>query len=98
LAYTLSTPDGSWLRLRQAQGTTPEPGSAFTGDRATVTAIPLKLAPGVHRGTLVVSARNADALKIEVTVTVNMPKPAPEILPWIATNSISPTLPAQPQQ
>jgi hypothetical protein len=106
LAYTLSTPDGSWLTLRQAQGTTPEAGSAFTGDRATVTAIPRMLAPGVHRGTLIVSARDADPIKIEVTVTVGMPKSAPEILPWIATSSISPTpplstnptLPAQPPQ
>jgi hypothetical protein len=98
LPYTLSTPDGSWLTLRQAGGATPEPGSAFTGDRATVTAIPLKLAPGVHHGTLIVSARDADAIKIEVTVTVRMPKPAPEILPWLATSSTNPTLPAQPPQ
>ena len=106
LAYTLSTPDGAWLTLRQAAGATPEPGSAFTGDRATVTAIPMKLAPGVHRGTLLVSARNADSIKIEVTVTVDMPKAAPEIPPWTAASptqplspiSPSPTLPAPPPQ
>jgi len=76
LPYSLSTPDGSWLKLRQAQGTTPEAGSGFTGDRATVTAIPLKLAPGVHHTTVIVSAWRADPITIEVTVTVTMPKPA----------------------
>jgi hypothetical protein len=76
LAYALSTPDSSWITMRQAEGTTSEAGSAFIGDRATVTAIPLKLAPGVHHTTVIVSAWRADPITIEVTVTVTMPKPA----------------------
>ena len=62
--------------MRQAEGTTPEAGSGFTGDRATVTANPPKLAPGVHHTTVIVSAWRADPITIEVTVTVTMPKPA----------------------
>src|ERR1035438_7950989 len=54
LAYALSTPDSSWITMRQAEGTAPQAGSAFIGDRATVTAIPLKLAPGVHHTTVIV--------------------------------------------
>ncbi len=83
LAYSLSTPEDSWLTLRQAEGTTPEQGSAFTGDRATVTVLPLKLAPGIHHGRIIVSAWQADPVTIEVTVTVGMPKTAPAPPPWL---------------
>lgn len=84
LPYALSTPDNSWLMLRQADGATPEAGSAFVGDRASVTIIPTKLAPGVHQVTLIVSARQASPVTIEVTVIVTMPKPVPEPAPWTA--------------
>jgi hypothetical protein len=82
LPYTLSTPDGSWLTLRQAEGSTPEAGSSFIGDRATVTAIPLKLAPGVYHGRVIVSAWRANPTTIEVTVNVTMPKPPQPVEPW----------------
>jgi len=82
LPYTLSTPDGSWLALRQAEGSTPEAGSSFIGDRATVTAIPLKLAPGVYHGRVIVSAWRANPTTIEVTVNVTMPKPPQPVEPW----------------
>jgi hypothetical protein len=82
LPYTLSTPDGSWLTLRQAEGSTPEAGSSFIGDRATVTAIPLKLAPGVYHGRVIVSAWRANPATIEVTVNVTMPKPPQPVEPW----------------
>ncbi len=72
LAYTIFPRDPSWLKLRPVHGIT-----AVTGDRAIATAIPLKLAPGIHHGTMIVSAWRADPITIEVTVTVTMPKPAP---------------------
>jgi hypothetical protein len=76
LPYTLSMPDDSWLTLRPTLGTTPEQGSPLTGDRVTLGAIPRKLAPGVHHGTVIVSAWRADPLAIEVTVTVTAPAAA----------------------
>ena len=82
LPYTLSTPEDSWLTLRPAEGTTPQPGSALTGDRATIAAIAMKLAPGIHHGRVIVSAWQADPIAIDVTVTVTMPKQAPEPPPW----------------
>jgi hypothetical protein len=88
LPYTLSSPDGSWLILRQAEGTTPEAGSALTGDRASVVSIPRKLAPGVHHGTVTVSAWRADPVTIEVTVTVDMPKAPPAVPPWITLSKL----------
>jgi hypothetical protein len=78
LAYSLSTPDDSWLSLRQAEGTT-----AFAGDRATVAAIPTKLAPGIHHSRVIVSAWQAEPIAIDITVTVAMPKQAPESPPWL---------------
>jgi hypothetical protein len=83
LPYTLSTAADSWLTLRQAEGTTPQPGAIFAGDRATVAAIPMKLAPGVHHSRVIVSAWQADPIAIDVTVTVSMPKPVPESPPWL---------------
>jgi hypothetical protein len=80
LPYRLSSVD-SWLTLQQGRGTTPDEGSALTGDRATVVAIPKKLAPGVYHGTVIVSAWRADAIEIEVTVTVTAPPAAPYELP-----------------
>lgn len=82
LPYTLSTPDNSWLTLRQTEGITPEAGSAFLGDRATVTVIPTKLAPGIHHGRIILSAWRANPIAIEVTLTIIMPKPVPEPAPW----------------
>ncbi len=73
LPYTLSTPDASWLKLRQALGTTPEQDSALTGDRATLEVVPGKLPPGVHHGTVTVSAWRADAITVELTITVEKP-------------------------
>jgi hypothetical protein len=92
LAYRILPRDPSWLKLRQAEGVTPEASSAFTGDRAIVTAIPLKLTPGIHHGTIIVSAWRADPVTIEVTVNVTMPKPPPEPGPWniSATNATLP--------
>jgi hypothetical protein len=78
LAYTIFPRDPSWLKLRQ-----------LTGSRAIVTAFPLKLAPGIHHGTIIVSAWRAEPVMIEVTVTVTMPKPPPEPGPWNAT-AVSP--------
>jgi hypothetical protein len=80
LPYRLSSPD-SWLTLQQARGTVPEEGSALMGDRATVIAIPKKLAPGVYHGTVIVSAWRADAIEIEVTIVVTAPPAAPYELP-----------------
>jgi hypothetical protein len=82
LPYALSAPNDSWLTTRQVEGTTPEAGSAFVGDRATVTIIPTKLAPGVHHARIIAAAWRANPVTIEVTVTVTMPKPAPEPAPW----------------
>ena len=81
LPYRLSTPDDSWITLGAARGTTPEQGSALTGDRITVVATPKKLPPGIHHGTVIVSAWRADAVTIEVTVTVTAPPQAPYELP-----------------
>jgi hypothetical protein len=78
LAYTLSTPDDSWLTLRQVEGI-----AAFGGDRATVAAIPMKLAPGIHHSRVIVSAWQAEPIAIDITVTVAMPKQAPEPPPWL---------------
>jgi hypothetical protein len=78
LAYTLSTPDDSWLTIRQAEG-----AAAFAGDRATVAAIPTKLAPGIHHSRVIVSAWQAEPIAIDITVTVNLPKQAPEPPPWL---------------
>jgi hypothetical protein len=78
------------------QGVTPDASSASTGDRAIVTTVPLKLAPGIHHGTIIVSAWRADPIMIEVTVNVTMPKSPPEPGPWnvSAPNPASPvTLP-----
>ena len=83
LPYTLSTPEDSWLTLRQAQGTTPQSGASLTGDRATVAAVPLKLAPGIHHTRVIVSAWRADPITIDVTVTVTTPNQAPEPPPWL---------------
>lgn len=95
LAYRIIPRDPSWLNLRQTQGTTPEANSALTGDPVTVTTLPLKLAPGVHHGTIIASAWRADPIRIDVTVTVRMPEPAPGPAPW-NTGSASPTLPVTP--
>jgi len=70
LPYKISASDGSWIGFRQTQGTTPEIGSALTGDRVAVEAIPSKLKPGVHHGELMVRAWRADPIQIEVVVTV----------------------------
>jgi hypothetical protein len=94
LPYGIFPREPSWLNLRPVQGATPEASSAFTGDRAIVTAAPLKLAPGIHHGTIIVSAWRADPITIDVTVTVTMPKPPPEPGPW-NTSAPNPTLPAQ---
>lgn len=83
LPYTLSTPEDSWLTLRQAEGTTPQPGAALAGDRATVAAIPMKLAPGIHHSRVIVSAWQADSIAIDVTVIVASPKQLPESPPWL---------------
>jgi hypothetical protein len=97
LAYAILPRDPSWLKLRQVQGVTPEASSAFAGDRAIVTAIPLKLAPGIHHGTIIVSAWRADPIMIEVTVTVIMPKPPPEPGPW-NISAANPAFPVTPPQ
>jgi hypothetical protein len=80
LAYTIFPRDPSWLKLRPVQGIT-----VLTGDRAIVTAAPLRLAPGIHHGTIIVSAWRAEPITIEVTVNVAMPKPTAEPGPWNAT-------------
>jgi hypothetical protein len=82
LPYGIFPRDPSWLKLRQVQGVTPEASSALTGDRAIVTAVPLKLAPGIHHGTMIVSAWRADPITIEITINVTMPKPPPDPGPW----------------
>jgi hypothetical protein len=79
--YRLGTPDDAWITFRQAQGATPEQGSALEGDGVTVTVVPQKLPPGMHHGTIIVSAWRADAIPIEVTITVTAPAPPPYELP-----------------
>lgn len=91
LAYSTFPRDPSWIRLRQAQGTTPSADSALVGDRVTITALPLKLAPGVHHGTVIVSAWRADPITIDVIVNVAMPKPPPDPGPW-NTKATTPSL------
>jgi hypothetical protein len=81
LPYRLGTAEDAWINLRQAQGATPEQGSALAGDRVTVTVVPKKLPPGIHHGTIIVSAWRADAIPIEVTITVTAPAPPPYELP-----------------
>jgi len=80
LPYKISAADAPWIGFRQTQGTTPEEGSQLAGDRVTVQAVPGKLAPGVHRGTLTISAWRADPIQIEVVVTVleKAPDAAPD--------------------
>jgi len=70
LPYKISAIDGAWIGFRQTQGTTPEEGSALTGDRVAVEALPSKLKPGVHHGQLIVSAWRAEPIQIDVVVTV----------------------------
>jgi hypothetical protein len=70
LPYKISAVDGAWIGFRQTQGATPEEGSAFTGDRLSVQAIPSKLKPGVHHGQLMVSAWRAEPIQIDIVVTV----------------------------
>ncbi|MGD0297165.1 MAG: hypothetical protein ABSE86_08610 [Bryobacteraceae bacterium] len=82
LPYSLSTPQSDWLTFRQAEGTTPQEGSAFLGDRATLLINPRKLAPGIHHAKIFVSAWRADPVTVELTVTVTMPKPPQVAEPW----------------
>jgi len=80
LPYKVSAVDAAWIGFRQTQGNTPEEGSELKGDRVTVQAIPGKLAPGVHRGELIISAWRADPIQVEVIVTVleKAPDAAPD--------------------
>jgi hypothetical protein len=81
LPYTVSTPNGGWLKLRQSVGSTPEYGSALSGDRVTVTVVPRELPPGVYRASITVAAWQADAITIEVLVKVLEPaRPATSFL------------------
>jgi hypothetical protein len=77
MPYSVSTPDGAWLKVRQTVGSTPEYGSALAGDRATVTVNPRVLPPGIFRGTITVSAWQADTITIDVVVTVREPARTP---------------------
>jgi hypothetical protein len=77
LPYTLSTPDSPWLKVRQAVGSTPESGSALNGDGVIVSVVPRLLPPGIYRRTITVSAWQADAIAIEVVVTVREPERPP---------------------
>jgi hypothetical protein len=70
LPYEVSTPDGAWLKLQPVRGITPEQGSALSGDRVLVQVNPKDLSPGVHHGTIIVSAWRASGVTIDVTVTL----------------------------
>ncbi|MBL8210705.1 MAG: hypothetical protein JNK87_08340 [Bryobacterales bacterium] len=71
LAYEVQT-IVPWLRAEALRGRTPGAGSAFQGDPVTVLVDPAKLAPGVYRTELVLTAWDAvERLRIPVVLVVD---------------------------
>ena len=71
LAYSV-TGDVPWLRIRMRGGVTPRPGSAFSGDAATVEVVPADLNPGVYETSLVFRTRQSDiapAVRVKLRVS-----------------------------
>jgi hypothetical protein len=69
-----------WLRVRPWRGYTPLPDSGFRADPVTLTVDPARLAPGVYRTELVVSAWEAvEVIRVPVVLTVEAAEtPAPK--------------------
>lgn len=68
----------NWLRVRLRAGVTPYPGSAFSGDAATVEVVPQDLKPGVYEATLMFVSREGDTppavvVKLKVLAAAGAP-------------------------
>ena len=71
LPYSVRADKGPWVIPEQAQGMTPDRGSAFAADEITVRVNPDKLVAGVYRSTLVIATwQGANAPRIPVTLRV----------------------------
>jgi len=73
LPYSV-TGAANWLRVNLRAGVTPFPGSAFSGDAATVEVVPRDLKPGVYQATLVFCARQgSNPVAVPVRLKVSAP-------------------------
>lgn len=76
LPYSVTVLDSApWLSVTPAEGKTPDPDSAFTGDRVQVRVNADGLAPGLYHATLKFYAEGSEnAPRVDVTLQVSKPE------------------------